>query len=76
MTREQLNEKARRMLATRTMPQLLNDWDLTERMKISCEVAITRRWLMEEFERRDPEAFDAWMDADYDASPREFFKVA
>lgn len=76
MTREQANEKARCMLATRTMSQLLNDWDLTERMEISPELAVTRGWLMDEFERRDPEAFDAWMDADCDASPRDFFKAA
>ena len=72
ITREQINQKARRMLEGRSMPQLLNDWDTLDAMPINEEVAIGRGWLMDELERRDAKSFDAWID-DYDASPRKYF---
>lgn len=75
MTYEQATERAKRMLAKRTMAQLIADWELTERLPYTIELSLTRGWLMDEFERRDPEAYDAWIEA-YDASPRDFFKVA
>ena len=71
MTREQVDKKARAAMATRTMEQLLCCWDLTEVMPLSQEVATTRGWLMEEFERRDPAAFDRWMDNDDDQHPEK-----
>lgn len=71
MTREQADEKARAAMATQTMEQLLLSWELTEAMPLSPEVAITRGWIMEEFERRDPAAFDRWMDNDYDQHPEK-----
>ena len=72
ITREQINQEARRMLEGRSMPQLLNDWDTLDAMPINEDVAIGRGWLMDELERRDANAFDAWID-DYDASPRKYF---
>ena len=72
ITREQINQKARRMLEGRSMPQLLNDWDTLDAMPINEDVAIGRGWLMDELERHDANAFDAWID-DYDASPRKYF---
>ncbi len=55
--------------------QLLELWDLTERMKRSPELPIVRGWLMDELEARDPEGFDAWMDDDSpDADPRKYIK--
>lgn len=72
ITRDQINQKARRMLEGRSMPQLLNDWDTLDAMPINEDVAICRGWLMDELERRDANAFDAWLD-DYDASPRKYF---
>lgn len=75
MTYEQATERAKRMLAKRTMAQLIADWELTERLPYTPELPVTRGWLMDEFERRNPEAYDAWLEA-YDASPRDFFKVA
>ena len=71
MTKEQADEKARAAMATQTMEQLLCCWDLTEVMLLSQEVATTRGWLMEEFERRDPAAFGRWMDNDYDQHPEK-----
>ncbi len=72
ITREQINQKARRMLEGRSMLQLLNDWDTLDAMPINEDVAIARGWLMDELERRNANAFDAWID-DYDASPRKYF---
>lgn len=72
ITREQINQKARRMLEGRSMPQLLNEWDTLDAMPINEDVAIGRGWLMDELERHDANAFDAWID-DYDASPRKYF---
>lgn len=72
ITREQINQEARRMLEGRSMPQLLNDWDTLDAMPINEDVAIGRGWLMDELERGDANAFDAWID-DYDASPRKYF---
>ena len=65
MTREEINAQAAAKLATRTIAQLLNCWDMTERMTYSAELAITRGWLMDELERRDPEAFARWLVFDY-----------
>ena len=71
--------KAHKLVATRTTAQLLNDWDMTEAAFMNHnsdikEVAIVRGWLMDELEKRDPEAFDAWMDdEDIDATPRTYF---
>lgn len=75
MTYQQATERAARMTAKRTMAQLIADWELTERLPYTPELGVTRGWLMDEFERRDPEAYDAWIEA-CDASPRDFFKVA
>lgn len=69
ITREELNAQAAAKLATRTLAQLLNCWDMTERMTYSAELAITRGWLMDELERRDPEAFARWLDNDYSQHP-------
>jgi hypothetical protein len=71
MTHEQVDEKVRASLAPQTMEQLLHSWELTEAMPLTQAVATTRGWLMEEFERRDPAAFDRWMDNDYAQHPEK-----
>lgn len=54
-------------LRTLTLDQLLTAWETTEYLNTP-EVYIVRGWLMDEFERRSPEAFNAWMDQ---ASPED-----
>ena len=45
-----------------------------EALPMTPELPIVRGWLMDEFERRDQKAFDAWSeDEDPDASPRKYF---
>ena len=66
--------RARNRLASRTTAQLILDWELTEALPMTPELPIVRGWIMDEFERRDQKAFDAWSeDKDPDASPRKYF---
>ena len=60
------------ILKDRTMEQLFDLWDMTEVVKDK-DIPTVRGWIMDEFERRCPEGFDAWMDSDdYDAHPKQF----
>lgn len=66
--------RARNRLSSRTTEQLILDWELTEILPMTPELPIVRGWIMDEFERRDQIAFDAWTeDEDPDASPRKYF---
>lgn len=72
MTTAEKNARAR--LAARTTEQLVMDWELTEVLPMTPELPIVRGWIMDEFQRRNPEAYDAWCDDDdLAASPRRFF---
>ena len=64
--------KALGMIATRTIEQLVADWEELDKKKVTEDVATVRGWLMEEFERRSGPAFDAWIDSKED-SPRKFY---
>ena len=67
-------EKARARLAARTTEQLVLDWELTEALPMTPELPVVRGWIMDEFQRRNPEAYEAWSDDDdLDASPRKYF---
>lgn len=67
-------KKARARLAARTTEQLVLDWELTEALPMTPELPIVRGWLMDEFQRRNPEAYEAWIDDDdLDVSPRKYF---
>lgn len=65
-------KKARAMVEKLNTAELINQFELTEKMQISIEVAMVRGWIMDELEKRNPEAFDAWIDSDEDG-PRNFF---
>lgn len=39
--------------------------DMTEDIPISLELSMVRGWIMDELEKRNPEAFDKWLDLDY-----------
>lgn len=65
---------ARNRLAARTTEQLVQDWELTEVLPMTPELPIVRGWIMDEFQRREPVAYDAWCDDDdLDASPRSYY---
>jgi len=63
--------KARQMITERSTQQLLDLFDLTEIMN-NQNIPTVRGWIMDELEKRNPQAFDAWMDSD-DNTPRRFF---
>jgi hypothetical protein len=56
-------------LQTRTTRHLIEQFILTGKMidaGTDPEIYTVRGWIMDELERRDPEAFDAWLDSDED----------
>lgn len=59
----ELTYKAPEKLRGLTLDQLLNAWESTEFLHTP-ETPIVRGWLMDELERRNPEAFSAWLDQD------------
>lgn len=56
--------KAREMISNLTLGELLDEWELTTTNN-SPEISIVRGWLMDELEKRNPEAFEKWLDEDY-----------
>lgn len=72
----QLEAKARNTIAARSTEQLCYDFAATEATAgTSREIAMVRGWLMDELEKRDAEAFDAWMFSDENL-PHGFYGVA
>ena len=61
--------QARRLLAQRTLPQLLSDWKAADAMPITPERALLLKLLAGELATRDPKAFESWMANDDDANP-------
>ena len=52
------------IIAKLTNEQLLKAWETTEFLSTSPETAITRGWIMDELEKRNPSAFNAWLDSE------------
>jgi hypothetical protein len=72
----QLEAQARKSIAARSTEQLCYDFNATESQAgASREIAMVRGWLMDELEKRDAEAFDAWMFSD-ESLPHSFYGVA
>ena len=55
--------RARKMIAKLSLPKLLDQWELTATTKDE-NINIVRGWLMDELEKRNPEAFDKWIDSE------------
>ena len=55
--------KAREMISNQQLADLLDEWELTSNIN-NPEIPTVRGWLMDEFEKRNPEAFNAWLDSD------------
>lgn len=55
--------RARKMIAKLPLPKLLDQWELTSKVN-DPNVYIVRGWLMDELEKRNPEAFDKWIDSE------------
>lgn len=56
-------QKARELISKLSLESLLLQWELTT----SCNdenIPTVRGWLMDELEKRNPEAFNEWLDKD------------
>ena len=51
-------KNARAMLSRLSTEQLIKEFDMTEAIPISLELSMVRGWIMDELEKRNPEAFD------------------
>ena len=58
-------KKARAMLSRLTLEQLIKEFDMTEDIAVCIETSMVRGWIMDELEKRNPTAFDKWLDMDY-----------
>lgn len=56
--------QARELLSNATLGELLDEWGLTTDNN-DPEISTVRGWLMDEFENRNPEAFNKWLDNEY-----------
>lgn len=66
-------EKAEQILKNRDTKNLIDDFIFTNKIS-SPNVFTVRGWIMDELERRSPEAFAAWIDFDgTDESLHYFF---
>lgn len=68
----QAEKTARALIAKRSTAELVGDFETTETQNDE-HIPTVRGWLMDELEKRSPEAFEKWLDA-YTESPREYFK--
>lgn len=55
-------KKAREIISKQPLEALLDQWELTSIMNDK-NIPTVRGWLMEEFENRNPEAFNNWLDS-------------
>jgi hypothetical protein len=60
-------KKAREIISNQFLGDLLDEWELTSKMN-GPEIPMIRGWLMDEFEKRNPEAFNEWLDSDAEDS--------
>lgn len=65
-------KKVAAVLAARSLSDLIRDFEITEDMRGE-DVPTVRGWLMDELERRNPKAFEKWLDEGYADSPRAYF---
>ena len=69
--------KARSMLSRLSLEQLIKEFDMTEGMPASFELSMVRGWIMDELEKRNPTAYDKWLDMEYPTNEalRELYLV-
>jgi len=66
--------EAKKLAAAQSTETLVEGFEMTNEV-YSAEMSDVRGWIMDELERRNPDAFDAWIESCED-SPRRFFLVA
>ena len=76
MTNKQQEETANHMLSKFSVKQLCEQWEETNRLEITIELAKVRGWLQNELEKRDQVKFEDWIncpDVDKMDHPAIFF---
>lgn len=58
-----LERTARKMIANLSLEALLNEWEKTTDNDDE-NIYTVRGWMMDEFEARNPEAFERWLDSE------------
>ncbi len=66
MTKEQITAKAKSITNGQSTEALIQAFEATNEQQMTPELAVTRGWIMDELEARDPEAFEAWMESSED----------
>ena len=74
MNHEQATRDARTIIASRSTEAFIADFEITNAKKLTLELATVRGWIMDELEKRNKAAFEAWIDSD-DESPRKHFEI-
>ena len=64
-------KKALAIIASQSTERLVEQFELSE-LSNDPHIPTVRGWIMDELEKRNPEAFDKWLD-NYDESPRAYF---
>lgn len=64
------------LLRIRSTKDLVEDFIMTGFMEMTPELPMVRGWIMDELQRRNPKAFNAWLDSEdgTDASLRKYFR--
>lgn len=75
VVKHETEHKAPEKIAALSTQQLLSAFETTKFLSYSPELPITRGWLMDELEKRNPAAFNAWLDSEApeDSNLRRFF---
>ena len=69
--------KARAMIHERPTLRLIADWELLKLLPPTVENIAAGRWIADELEARNPEAFEAWEGETFELeSPRSYFLPA
>lgn len=65
MKKRNAEARARALIAARPLKALVNDFVLTEKSN-DPNIFIVRGWLLDELKKRNPEAFDKWLDESFE----------
>lgn len=68
---ERAEVMARNLVSQRSTDRLVEDFETTETVN-DLHISTVRGWIMDELKKRDPEAFDRWIES-FEESPRRFF---
>lgn len=68
-------KKAREIISNQTLADLLDEWELTTNIN-DPHIPTVRGWLMDELEKRNPEAFNEWLDNDEEDNTLRNYMVA